>query len=67
MSDEAILQSIEMSGRRAPNSPDERPGYYRLLDEGYIRRVPLRPTPGDTNDPLVCVLTEQGRKRLAEF
>ena len=65
VNDEFVLQDVSISGTRAPSSPTERDQYYRLMNEGYLRRVPVPPTPGDTNDPLVCELTERGRRRIS--
>ena len=64
MNDDRVLQEIAVSGgRRAPNGEDERRQYLRLIDEGYLRRIPVKPMPGDTNDPLLCELTVQGVQR----
>ena len=65
LEDAKILQLIDMSGQRAANGPHERPTYYRLLDGGYIRRVPFERERGDVNDPLVCELTQLGKEYLA--
>jgi hypothetical protein len=64
MNDDFVLQAIAFSGRRAPNGEDERRQYLRLIDEGYLRRIPVKPLPGDTNDPLICELTVQGRQKI---
>jgi hypothetical protein len=66
MNDEAILQDILISGRRAPSSPSEQEQYYRLIKEGYLRRIAVTPLAGDTNDPLVCELTERGKQRVSK-
>jgi hypothetical protein len=65
MNDEIVLQDIAISGSRTPSSPSEREQYYRLMNEGYLRRIPVDASPGDTSDPLICELTERGRKRIA--
>ena len=65
MNDESVLQDIAISGRRAPSLPSERDQYLRLIDEGYLRRVPVTPMPGDLGDPLLCELTERGRQRIS--
>ncbi|MBZ5726087.1 MAG: hypothetical protein LAP87_13940 [Acidobacteriia bacterium] len=44
------------------SSPSERDQYYRLISEGYLRRVPVTPMPDDTGGPLLCELTERGRQ-----
>jgi hypothetical protein len=62
--DESILRDIDISGRLAPSSPSQRDQYYRLIGEGYLRRVPVTPMPDDTNDPLICEITERGRQQL---
>ena len=64
MNDDVILQSIAISGRRAPNGDDERRQNLRLIDEGYLRRIPVKPRDGDTNDALVCELTMLGRPKI---
>ena len=64
MDDETILREIDISGRRAPSGLDEQQQYYRLIQEGYLRRLPVQRMPGDTGDPLLCELTERGKQRL---
>jgi hypothetical protein len=65
MTDEFLLQDVAISGSWAPNSPAERDQCLRLIDERYLRRVPVTPMPGDTGDPLLCELTERGRQRIS--
>jgi hypothetical protein len=62
--DESILLDVDISGRLAPNSPSQRDQFLRLISEGYLRRVPVTPMPGDTNDPLIVEITERGRQRV---
>lgn len=64
MDDDQILLDIDVSGRRAPNSPAERQQYERLIAEGYLLWVPVPLLPGDTGDPLLCELTPAGRQRV---
>ena len=64
MDDETLLRIIMHTGSRAPNAQNERDQFNRLMNEGYLRRVPISPVVGDTNDPLVCDITELGRQYL---
>jgi hypothetical protein len=65
MNDDFTLQEIAASrGRRAPNGEEQRRQYLRLIEEGYLRRVPVKPLAGDMGDPLVCELTAEGRQKI---
>jgi len=63
--DEILLEDVAIAGPRgrSPNSPDERDQFIRLMDGGYLRRVPS----SDPNDPLFCTITNRGRQRLDEI
>ena len=64
MDNDSVLKAIEISGPRAPNGEDELRQYLKLVDEGYLRRIPVKPLPGDTNAPFICELTMQGRQKI---
>jgi hypothetical protein len=64
MNDDLVLQAIAVSRRRAPNGENERLQYLRLIAEGYLRRIPVAPLPGDTGEPLLCELTDKGQQKI---
>ena len=64
MDDETILRDIDISGRRAPSGPDEQQQYYRLINDGLLRRISVQRMPGDTGDPLLVELTHLCKQRL---
>jgi hypothetical protein len=54
MNDEVVLEEVAVLGQLSPRSESERAQLNRLIAEGYLRRVPVTPMPGDTGDPLLC-------------
>jgi hypothetical protein len=64
--DSALLEILASGGRRAPNGENQRQQYLRLVDEGCLRRIPVKPLPADAGDPLVCEITAKGREKIGK-